>query len=69
MNPDFDPRPFLRHQALASQWCRVTHRSTTEAAILRMMDRYTAVELQGFLRELARVEIPADLLVSHGQVG
>jgi len=58
-----DPRPFLSHMQLAAEWCRLTRRSTTEASILRMMDRYTAEELQAFLREL---EIPADRMVSHG---
>ena len=47
-----DPRPFINHMLLATEWCRITRRSTSEAAISKMMDRYTAEQLQAFLAEL-----------------
>jgi len=50
---DFDPRPILRHQSLAIQWCQRTRRSTSDTSIIRMMHRYTAAELQAFLQELS----------------
>jgi len=62
----YDPRPYLRHQALAFQWCERTRRSTSDTSIIKMMHRYTADELCRFLVELQHADIPADLMVSHG---
>jgi hypothetical protein len=41
-----DPRPFLRHMALATAWCRHNSLKATERQVLRMMGRYTATELE-----------------------
>jgi uncharacterized protein YjiS (DUF1127 family) len=44
-----DPRPFLRHMALAQAWCRWNGQRGTELQVLRRMRQLTAAQLEQML--------------------
>ena len=46
-----DPRPFLRHMALANLWCQYTGQRGTERQRLRVMRQLTAADLTRMLTE------------------
>lgn len=46
-----DPRPFLRHQALAIAWCRYNGQRGTERQTLRVMRQLTVADLERMLAE------------------
>ncbi len=41
-----DPRPFLDHQALATQWLRLRNRVVTDSAVARVMRDLSARDLR-----------------------
>lgn len=56
-----DPRPFIRHMALASLWCHYNGQRGTEKQTLRVMRQLTHADLVRMLTE-RRVSLPADCL-------
>ncbi len=46
-----DPRPFLRHMALANLWCQYTGQRGTERQMLRVMRQLTSADLERMLTE------------------
>jgi hypothetical protein len=44
-----DPRPFLRHMALAQAWCQWNGQRGTEKQYLRVMRNLTAANLERML--------------------
>ena len=46
-----DPRPYLRHQALAIEWLRSNGKKATELQVIRLMHRTTADDLERMLTE------------------
>mgnify|MGYP003396424985 CR=1 FL=1 len=46
-----DPRPFLRHMALANLWCQYNGQRGTERQVLRVMRQLTAADLERMLTE------------------
>jgi hypothetical protein len=46
-----DPRPFLRHQSLASLWCQYTGQRGTAIQVSRVMRQLTTADLERMLTE------------------
>ena len=46
-----DPRPFLRHLALATRWCQYNGQRGTERQCLRVMRQLTVADLTRMLAE------------------
>jgi len=53
-----DPRPFLRHQSLASLWCQYNGQRGTAIQVSRVMRQLTTADLERMLTE-RRVVIDA----------
>ena len=53
-----DPRPFLRHQALAIAWCQWNGQRGTALQVARVMRQLTAADLTRMLAERG-VEVAA----------
>ena len=53
-----DPRPFLRHQALAMRWCQVRGQRATAIQVSRVMRQFTAADLERLLTRPLTPEPP-----------